>query len=49
MKEKHEKGDATPEQTTIEFEKQKLTIASYNLENFSNNTRVKHQMIKHRN
>ena len=37
MKEKHEKGNAKPEQTTIEFDKQKLTIASYNLENFSNN------------
>ena len=38
MKEKHVKGNAKPEQTTIEFDKQKLTIASYNLENFSNNT-----------
>ncbi len=37
MKEKHVKGNAKPEQTTIEFDKQKLTIASYNLENFSNN------------
>ena len=37
MKEKHVEGNAKPEQTTIEFDKQKLTIASYNLENFSNN------------
>jgi uncharacterized protein len=37
IKEKHVEGKAKPEQTTIEFDKQKLTIASYNLENFSNN------------
>ena len=37
MKEKHRVGDAKPEKTEIVFDKQKLTIASYNLENFSNN------------
>ncbi|WP_036182191.1 chitobiase/beta-hexosaminidase C-terminal domain-containing protein [Ureibacillus manganicus] len=33
------KGDAEPETTTIVKEEGKLTIASYNLENFSNNTK----------
>lgn len=37
MKEKHVVGEAEPEKTEIEFDKQKLTIASYNVENFSNN------------
>ena len=39
MKAKHVKGNATPEKTTIVIDKHKLTIASYNLENFSNNTK----------
>ncbi|MEK4484683.1 endonuclease [Psychrobacillus sp. FSL H8-0484] len=38
MKAAHTKGAATPEQTKIVKEDDKLTIASYNLENFSNNT-----------
>lgn len=38
MKKAHVKGTATPERTTIEATEDKLTIASYNLENFSNNT-----------
>ncbi|QUG40563.1 endonuclease [Psychrobacillus sp. INOP01] len=38
MKQKHSKGTAKPEQTKIVKEDDKLTIASYNLENFSNNT-----------
>jgi len=38
MKAAHVPGAATPEQTTIEKAEDKLTIASYNLENFSNNT-----------
>lgn len=33
----HTKGTATPEKTTIVKTEDKLTIASYNLENFSNN------------
>ena len=37
MKAAHKKGAATPEKTTIEYAEEKLTIASYNLENFSNN------------
>ncbi|MFJ7825440.1 endonuclease [Psychrobacillus sp. NPDC096623] len=37
MKAAHTKGAATPEKTTIEKAEDKLTIASYNLENFSNN------------
>ncbi|MFJ7934395.1 endonuclease [Sporosarcina sp. NPDC096371] len=37
MKTKHSKGTATPEKTTIVKAEDKLTIASYNLENFSNN------------
>ncbi|WP_428908052.1 chitobiase/beta-hexosaminidase C-terminal domain-containing protein [Niallia sp. Krafla_26] len=37
MKEKHVVGEAKPEKTELEFDKQKVTIASYNLENFSNN------------
>ena len=40
MKAAHSKGDATPEKTTIVKDADKLTIASYNLENFSNNTRI---------
>jgi len=38
MKSAHKKGTAAPEKTTIEKAEDKLTIASYNLENFSNNT-----------
>ncbi len=38
MKAKHSKGEAKPEKTTIVKAEDKLTIASYNLENFSNNT-----------
>jgi len=38
MQDKFIKGDATPETTTIEKNEDELTIASYNLENFSNNT-----------
>ena len=38
MKSAHTKGTATPEKTTIVKAEDKLTIASYNLENFSNNT-----------
>ncbi|SDM35810.1 hypothetical protein SAMN05518871_10129 [Psychrobacillus sp. OK028] len=37
MKAAHTKGTATPEKTTIVKADDKLTIASYNLENFSNN------------
>ncbi|TQR21265.1 endonuclease [Psychrobacillus vulpis] len=37
MKAAHKKGAATPEKTTIVKADDKLTIASYNLENFSNN------------
>lgn len=39
MKAAHEKGSAEPEKTTIVKAEDKLTIASYNLENFSNNTK----------
>ncbi|MFP3919118.1 DUF6359 domain-containing protein [Lysinibacillus telephonicus] len=38
MKAKHVEGSAEPEKTTIVKTEDKLTIASYNLENFSNNT-----------
>lgn len=37
METAHEKGSTTPEKTTIVKENDKLTVASYNLENFSNN------------
>ncbi|RIP35011.1 endonuclease [Staphylococcus gallinarum] len=37
MKKAHVKGDAQPKPTSLEPNKQKLNIASYNLENFSNN------------
>lgn len=37
MKKAHIKGNAKPEQTTIKYDDEKLTVASYNLENFSNN------------
>ena len=37
MKSAHKKGTAAPEKTTIVKADDKLTIASYNLENFSNN------------
>ncbi|CAM3131294.1 endonuclease [Filibacter tadaridae] len=37
MKAAHSKGEAKPEKTTIVKDEDKLTIASYNLENFSNN------------
>ncbi|WP_211315933.1 endonuclease [Oceanobacillus chungangensis] len=37
MQAKFVKGETTPETTTIEKEEDKLTVASYNLENFSNN------------
>ncbi|WP_052245808.1 endonuclease [Sporosarcina sp. ZBG7A] len=39
MKSKFVKGNAAPETTTIVKDKEKLTLASYNLENFSNNTK----------
>ncbi|MEH7384442.1 5'-nucleotidase C-terminal domain-containing protein [Bacillus sp. JJ1521] len=39
MQSKHVKGNAKPETTTIVKEEDKVTIASYNLENFSNNTK----------
>nr|WP_309098858.1 5'-nucleotidase C-terminal domain-containing protein [Fredinandcohnia onubensis] len=39
MQSNHVKGIAEPETTTIVKEDDKLTIASYNLENFSNNTK----------
>ncbi|WP_257215809.1 5'-nucleotidase C-terminal domain-containing protein [Fredinandcohnia onubensis] len=39
MESNHVKGNAEPETTTIVKEDDKLTIASYNLENFSNNTK----------
>lgn len=38
MKAAHVEGEASPEQTTIVKQEDQLTIASYNLENFSNNT-----------
>ncbi|QFF98073.1 endonuclease/exonuclease/phosphatase [Psychrobacillus glaciei] len=37
MKKAHTKGKASPEKTTIVKTEDKLTVASYNLENFSNN------------
>ncbi|WP_223254382.1 5'-nucleotidase C-terminal domain-containing protein [Bacillus sp. HNG] len=37
MQSKHVEGNTKPETTTIVKEEDKLTIASYNLENFSNN------------
>ncbi|MDN4608024.1 lamin tail domain-containing protein [Sporosarcina highlanderae] len=40
MQQAHVKGDAIPEKTTIVKAEDKLTIASYNLENFSNNTKT---------
>ncbi|MCM3636751.1 endonuclease [Sporosarcina luteola] len=40
MQQAHSKGDAVPERTTIVKDADKLTIASYNLENFSNNTKT---------
>lgn len=40
MKAKFVKGKAVPETTTIMKDTEKLTIASYNLENFSNNTKT---------
>ncbi|MEK4424065.1 endonuclease [Solibacillus sp. FSL K6-1523] len=40
MKAAHKKGNASPEKTTIVKAEDKLTIASYNLENFSNNTKT---------
>ena len=48
MKAAHKKGAATPEKTTIVKADDKLTIASYNLENFSNNKSNHLQMTKHR-
>lgn len=39
MKTKHVTGNSKPETTTIVKEQDKLTVASYNLENFSNNTK----------
>ncbi|MGX9133257.1 endonuclease [Rummeliibacillus sp. JY-2-4R] len=39
MKAKHVEGNTVPETTTIQKEDDKLTVASYNLENFSNNTK----------
>lgn len=39
MKSKHVEGDSKPETTTIVKANDKLTVASYNLENFSNNTK----------
>lgn len=40
MQTKFVKGKAVPEKTTIVKDNEKLTIASYNLENFSNNTKT---------
>ncbi|WP_232713530.1 lamin tail domain-containing protein [Bacillus xiapuensis] len=40
MEAAHVKGEAKPEQTTIAKDEKKLTIASYNLENFSNNDKT---------
>ncbi|WP_336822414.1 lamin tail domain-containing protein [Sporosarcina sp. USHLN248] len=40
MKKVHVKGEAAPETTTIVKADDKLTIASYNLENFSNNRKT---------
>ncbi|NYF23736.1 endonuclease [Sporosarcina sp. JAI121] len=39
MQAAHSKGNATPEKTTLVKADDKLAIASYNLENFSNNTK----------
>ncbi|MFD1779585.1 5'-nucleotidase C-terminal domain-containing protein [Fredinandcohnia salidurans] len=39
MQSNHVKGNAEPETTTIVKEDDKVTIASYNLENFSNNSK----------
>src|SRR5690606_16733985 len=38
MSQKLVKGSTTPEKTTLIKDEKKLTVASYNLENFSNNT-----------
>lgn len=38
MKQAHVEGDTEPEPTSIEPSNQKLNVASYNLENFSNNS-----------
>lgn len=38
MSQKLVKGSTTPEKTSLKKDEKKLTIASYNLENFSNNT-----------
>ncbi|WJY26447.1 endonuclease [Sporosarcina trichiuri] len=40
MQDKYVKGSAVPEMTTIVKNPEKLTIASYNLENFSNNRKT---------
>ncbi len=40
MQDKYVKGPAVPEKTTIVKDPSKLTVASYNLENFSNNTKT---------
>lgn len=40
MRQAHSVGDAAPETTTIVKTEDKLTIASYNLENFSNNKKT---------
>ncbi|WP_251521840.1 endonuclease/exonuclease/phosphatase family protein [Staphylococcus sp. Marseille-Q6910] len=40
MKRAHVDGQSQPEPTTIQPSNQKLNIASYNLENFSNNTKT---------
>ncbi|WP_213422735.1 endonuclease [Bhargavaea massiliensis] len=40
MKANHVEGDTEPEQTTLVKDGDKLTIASYNLENFSNNKKT---------
>ena len=40
MRQAHSVGDAEPETTTIVKAEDKLTIASYNLENFSNNKKT---------
>lgn len=49
MKQAHVKGNTQPKPTTLEANKQKLNVASYNLENFSNNqqstTEVKAEKI----
>ncbi|XVL20452.1 endonuclease/exonuclease/phosphatase family protein [Staphylococcus equorum] len=38
MKQAHVEGDTEPQPTSIESSNQKLNVASYNLENFSNNS-----------